>query len=129
LSGSTSNGRWINWAGDEAGFKFQSLAVVLAKLRWPELIAGERHNDRGLDAYAPASASADRKGKGLACSTTSTLDKVKKDAKKVKENYPDVSTLASTTAARARSALPAHACHAPHGSGRRIARSRQQLTR
>jgi hypothetical protein len=40
-------------AGDEAGFKFQNLAVVLAKLRWPELIACERHNDHGLDAYAP----------------------------------------------------------------------------
>jgi hypothetical protein len=34
-------------ASDEAGFAFQSLAVVLAKLRWPEFIASERHNDRG----------------------------------------------------------------------------------
>jgi hypothetical protein len=47
-------------AADEAGFRLQSLAVVLAELCWPELIASERHNDRGLDAYAPASASADR---------------------------------------------------------------------
>jgi hypothetical protein len=73
---------------DEAGFRFQGLAVVLAKLRWPELIASERHNDQGLDAYAPASACADTKGKGLACSTTGTLGKVKEDAKKVRQHYP-----------------------------------------
>jgi hypothetical protein len=39
--------------------------VVLAKLRWPELIACERHNDRGLDAHAPVSASPDGRGKVL----------------------------------------------------------------
>jgi len=80
-------------AGDESGFKFQSLAVVLAKLRWSELIACERHNDRGLDAHAPASASPDGRGKGLACSTTGTLDKLRTDAKKVQKHYPDVSLL------------------------------------
>jgi hypothetical protein len=80
-------------AGDEPGFKFQSLAVVLAKLRWPELIACERHNDRGLDAHAPASASPDGKAKGLACSTTGGLDKLKSDADKVQKHYPDVSLL------------------------------------
>ena len=79
--------------GDEGGFKFQSLAVVLARLRWPELIACERHNDHGLDAYAPVSASPDGKGKGLACSTTGTLAKVKGDAKKIKKHYPDISLL------------------------------------
>ncbi len=36
-------------ASNEGGMKFQGLAVVLAKLRWPELIASERHNDLGLD--------------------------------------------------------------------------------
>jgi hypothetical protein len=80
-------------SSDAAGFTFQSLAVVLAKLRWPELIACERQNDRGLDAYAPVSVSSDGQGKGLACSTTGTLDKVKYDAAKVKQNYPDVSLL------------------------------------
>jgi len=80
-------------ASDEAGPRFQSLAVVLAKLRWPELIASERHNDRGLDAYAPISVSPDGRGKGLACSTTGTLDKVKSDAEKVQKHYPDVSLL------------------------------------
>ena len=80
-------------AGDEAGFKFQSLAVVLAKLRWPELIASERHNDQGLDAYTPASACADGRGKGLASSTTGTLSKIKDDAKSAKAHYPDLSLL------------------------------------
>src|ERR1700728_869998 len=80
-------------AGDESGFKFQSLAVVLAKLRWPELIACERHNDRGLDAHAYASASPDGKGKGLACSITGTLDKLRSDAEKVQKHYPDVSLI------------------------------------
>jgi len=36
----------------EEGMRFQSLAVVLGRLRWPELIAHERHKDFGLDAYA-----------------------------------------------------------------------------
>lgn len=80
-------------ADDETGFKFQSLGVVLAKLRWPELLACERHNDRGLDAHAPASVSPDGRGKGLACSTTGTLDKLKSDAEKVQKQYPDVSLL------------------------------------
>lgn len=80
-------------ASDEAGFRLQSLAVVLAKLRWPELIACERHKDRGLDAYAPISVSPDGRGKGLACSKTGTLDKVKSDAEKVQKYYPDVSLL------------------------------------
>jgi hypothetical protein len=80
-------------AGDESGFRFQSLAVVLAKLRWPDLIACERHNDRGLDAHAPASG----KGKGLVCSTTGTLDKLRSDADKVQKHYPDVTVLAFYT--------------------------------
>jgi hypothetical protein len=80
-------------ASDEAGPRFQSLAAVLAKLRWPELIACERHNDRGLDAHAPISVSPDGRGKGLACSTTGTLDKIKSDAEKVQKYFPDVSLL------------------------------------
>ena len=83
---------------DEAGFKFQSLAVVLAKLRWKDLIACERHNDLGLDAYAPVSVSPDGRGKGLACSTTGTFDKVRSDAEKVQKHYPDVSLLVFYTA-------------------------------
>jgi len=80
-------------ASDEGGFKFQGLAVVLAKLRWPELIACERHNDLGLDAYATASLSPDGRGKGLACSTTGTFKKLNADAAEVQKHYSDVSLL------------------------------------
>lgn len=41
-------------ASNEGGMGFQGLAVVLAKLRWPELIRCERKWDPGLDAHAPA---------------------------------------------------------------------------
>jgi hypothetical protein len=78
---------------EEGGPKFQGLAVVLAKLRWPELLACERHNDLGLDAYASVSLSSDGRGKGVACSTTGTFDKIKSDAEKVQKHYPDVSLL------------------------------------
>ena len=39
----------------EGGMRFQGLAVVLGKQRWPELIAHQRKKDFGLDAYASAS--------------------------------------------------------------------------
>ncbi len=39
----------------EEGMRFQGLAVVLGKRRWPELIAHQHKRDYGLDAYAPAS--------------------------------------------------------------------------
>ena len=39
---------------NEEGMRFQGLAVALAQFRWRELIACERHNDLGLDAYASA---------------------------------------------------------------------------
>ena len=42
----------------EEGMRFQGLAVVLGKKRWPELIACERKKDLGLDAYARAGLSA-----------------------------------------------------------------------
>ena len=45
---------------------FQSLAVVLAKQKWPDLIATEWHKDGGLDAYAAASMAEGKKGKGVA---------------------------------------------------------------
>jgi hypothetical protein len=37
---------------DEAGMKFQGLAVVLAKQERSRLVASERHRDLGLDAHA-----------------------------------------------------------------------------
>jgi hypothetical protein len=74
----------------EEGMKFQSLGVILAKQRWPELIACERKWDRGLDAYAPATLSVDGTGKGLACSLTATLEKIESDARKSQQYFDDV---------------------------------------
>jgi HEAT repeat protein len=74
----------------EEGMKFQGLGVILGKQRWPELIACERKWDRGLDAHAPATLSADGTGKGLACSLTATLENIESDAKKSQQNFDDV---------------------------------------
>ena len=82
---------------NEEGMKFQGLAVVLAKRRWPYLIASERHNDRGLDAYAPASLAPDGIGRGLACSVTATLGKVQGDAQKTCTHFEDVKVLMFAT--------------------------------
>jgi hypothetical protein len=81
----------------EAGMKFQAPGVVLAKQKWPDLIACERKWDQGLDAYSPASLAQDGKAKGLACSLTATLEKVVADAKKVKANFPDLRILIFST--------------------------------
>lgn len=78
---------------NEAGMKFQGLAVILAKQKWPDLIACERKNDLGLDAYASASLASNRTGKGLACSLTATLGKIKDDATEIKKNYDDIRIL------------------------------------
>jgi len=82
---------------NEGGTAFQALAVVLAKQKWPDLIASEWHNDGGLDAYAPASLEEGKKAKGVACSITGTLGKVKKDAVTAKENYKDLQILIFVT--------------------------------
>ena len=82
---------------NEEGMKFQGLAVVLAKQRWPEFIACERKWDLGLDAYAKASLGPDGLGKGLACSLTATIDKINGDLKKVKKHFDDVKVLVFAT--------------------------------
>ncbi len=74
---------------NEEGMKFQGLAVVLAKQRWPELIACERKKDLGADAIGP--------GKALACSVTGTLGKIKGDATKIKNRF-DIKQLIFATA-------------------------------
>lgn len=77
--------------------RFQGLAVVLGKKHWPELIARQRKKDQGLDAYAPASLTSQKIGKGLAASITPKLIKISDDAKKAKENFPDLKTLLFVT--------------------------------
>ncbi len=79
--------------------RFQGLAVVLGKKRWPELIARQRKKDFGLDAYASGSLTGSV-GKGLAASITPKLSKVKGDAKTGKENFPDLQMLLFVTPAK-----------------------------
>src|SRR5215471_695312 len=81
----------------EAGASFQALAVVLAKQKWPQLIASEWHNDGGLDAYAPASVTDGHKAMGVASSITATLEKARKDAKRAKDNYRNLEVLIFAT--------------------------------
>ncbi len=81
----------------EEGTRFQRLAVVLARQRWSELIACERKWDLGLDAYAESVLSPDGVGKGLACSLTAKIQKIKGDAAKIHKNYPDVKILIFAT--------------------------------
>lgn len=87
-------------ASQEEGMRFQGLAVVLGKKRWPELIARQRKKDFGLDAYAPASLTPEKIGKGLAASITPTLRKISGDASTAKENFPDLKMLLFVTSAK-----------------------------
>jgi hypothetical protein len=83
----------------EEGMRFQSLAVILGKRRWPELIASERRWDQGRDAYVPASRAPDGKGKALVVSITPTLVKLKADAAEILRHVDDVSLLIFVTPA------------------------------
>jgi hypothetical protein len=87
-------------ASQEEGMRFQGLAVVLGKKRWPELIARQRKKDLGLDAYAPPSLASGRIGKGLAASITPTLRKISDDTETAKSNFPDLKTLLFVTSAK-----------------------------
>lgn len=82
---------------NEEGMRFQGLAVVLAKQKWPDLIASERKKDLGLDAHAPALLARDGRGRGLACSLTATLEKIKDDVEKIRRNADDVTVLLFAT--------------------------------
>ncbi len=84
----------------EEGMRFQGLAVALGKMRWRELVACERKKDLGLDAYAPATQTAERIGKGLASSITSKLKKISDDTKNAKKNFPDLRMLLFVTPAK-----------------------------
>ncbi len=82
---------------NEEGMRFQGLAVALAQQRWPDLIACERHNDLGLDAYASPNSSPNGIGKGLACSITATFGKIGGDARTAKEHYGPFTLLVFAT--------------------------------
>jgi hypothetical protein len=81
----------------EDGMRFQGLAVALGKKRWPELVARQRKRDFGLDAYAPASLTPEKVGKGLAASVTAKLQKISDDAKKAKNEFADLHALLFVT--------------------------------
>ena len=81
----------------EEGVRFQRFAVVLGKMRWPELIAHEHKKDFGLDAYAPARLTRGKYGKGLAASITSTLKKISHDATDAKKHFSDLKALLFVT--------------------------------
>jgi len=81
----------------EEWLRFQRLAVVLAKQKWPEFIASEVKKDLGLDAHARALLAADGKGRGLACSLTATIKKIKQDLDKIQQQASDVKTLIFAT--------------------------------
>ena len=87
-------------ASDEGGMRFQGLAVVLAKLRWPELIACERKKDLGLDAHAPAILSQLHKGMGLSSSITPELEKIQGDAARAKPHFSDLQILVFITSGK-----------------------------
>jgi len=87
-------------ASDEGGMRFQGLAVVLAKLRWPELIACERKRDLGLDAHAPAILSPLHKGMGLSSSITPELEKIHGDAARAKPHFSDLQILVFVTSGK-----------------------------
>ncbi len=87
-------------ASQEEGMRFQRLAVVLGKRRWPELIAREPKKDLGLDAYAPPGLTPEKVGKGLAASITAKVKKISSDAKTAKEHFPDLRELLFVTSAK-----------------------------
>ncbi len=84
---------------NEEGLKFQSFAVVLAKKRWPDLVACERKKDLGADAIAKAPFAAEGESMVLACSTAATLAKVRSDAEKVKSHFKHISKIIFATPA------------------------------
>ena len=77
----------------EDGGRFQALAVVLAKKRWSDLIASERKKDLGVDAVCRRSHAIDGKGKAVACSLTPVLEKIQKDARRIKQSFSDIDLL------------------------------------
>ncbi len=82
---------------NEEGMRFQSLAVVLAKKRWPDLIACERKKDLGADAIAKAPFAAEGRGKVLACSITAEISQLREEAKKVREHFKHITKLIFAT--------------------------------
>ncbi len=82
---------------NQEGMRFQGLAVVLAKKRWPDLIACERHRDLGADAIAEAPFAAEGEGKVFACSISASIAKICSDAEKAKANFKNITKMIFAT--------------------------------
>jgi hypothetical protein len=78
---------------NEEGMRFQGVALVLAKQKWPELIASERKKDLGRDAYGPAILARNGKGRVLASSLTATIGKIKDDLERIRQAISDLAIL------------------------------------
>ena len=77
----------------EEGKRFQTLAVMLARQKYSDLITSEYHRDRGLDTYVARSIASDRVGRGVGSSIPASLDEITADARRAKENFPELKTL------------------------------------
>ena len=85
---------------NEDEMRFQELGVVLDKQKWPDFVACERKEDLGLAAYKPASLTKYGIGKGLACSLTAILEKIKSDIDSFREACKDIRVLIFYTPAK-----------------------------
>lgn len=88
-----------NLKDNEEHVRFQRLAVVLARQRWPDLVASHRKKDLGADAFSRGIA-AKSLDKALACSLTATLEKVRTDAASIRDNFGGTSLLIFSTSER-----------------------------
>ncbi|MBB5327447.1 hypothetical protein [Tunturiibacter gelidoferens] len=77
----------------EDGSRFQSLGVILATQKCDKLVAHEKKADLGLDGYAPGGEFPDGRGRGVACSLTATLSKVKGDIEEAQNEFKDLGVL------------------------------------
>jgi len=75
------------------GFRFQALGVILAKNKCRELKASEPKSDLGLDAYAPGELFENGLGRGVACSNTATLTKIREDIEEAQKHFTDLKVL------------------------------------
>ena len=77
----------------QEGMRFQAVAVLLAKRRWPSLVAFDWHRDGGLDAFLPAAESPYDVNVGISCSVTADWTKVDRDMRGASEHHPPLGRL------------------------------------
>src|SRR3984885_4560290 len=77
----------------EDGLRFQSFGVILATQKCDKLVVHEKKADLGLDGYASGGEFPDSRGRGVACSLTATLSKVKGDIEEAQKEFKDLGVL------------------------------------